>query len=410
MGNGIKPVKVGLIGSGAISYTYLNTLTSGFAAVDVVGCSDLIPERSKARADLFGIRQMTTEEILADPEIEIVVNTTQLWNHNKVTKMILEAGKHAYSEKAMGHDYEGAKANYELAKQKGLMVGSAPDCYMGSAWQTARKLVDDGYIGIPIVCYSQCMRGYGSHERGGKLPPWFTPDPMMGAHGTTVTYDMGGYYINVLINMFGPVKRVSGYSKVFTGNRLFSNTSNPKYGEKIPAEGGENVMLGALEFESGVYGTLVLCSEGFNPEVPRVDIYGTEGHLSLPDPNYFGGWGYDVVLAQRKGSGKECFKMPFTHGFSDTDPSEPAKSGNREPCHNSWRGVAVVDMAYALRRGRKPRSGADLALHTVEIIDAIDKSNVDNQVYTMNTRPDRPAALLPGRYGAVGVMESALDT
>ena len=406
----IKPIKIGLVGSGSISYTYLNTLTSGFSAVEVVGCSDLIPERSKARSELFGIRQMTTEEIMADKEIELVVNTTQLWNHNKVSKMALEAGKHVYSEKAMGHEYEGAKENYELAKKKGLLIGCAPDCYMGSAWQTARKLVDDGYIGIPLVCYSMCMRGYNSHERGGSLPPGFTMDPMMGKRGTTVTYDMGGYYLNVLVNMFGAVKRVSGYSQVFTGDRVHSNTKNDLYGEKLQKEGGENVMLGALEFENGVYGALVLCSEAFGPEVPRVDIYGTEGHLTLPDPNNFGGWGNEVIILQRKGSGRESFKVPFTHGFSDTDPSITPKSGKREPCHNSWRGIAVVDMAYAIRRGRPARSSADLALHIVEIIDSIDKSNVDNQVYTLKSRPAKPVALKPGYYGAPSVMEASLDT
>jgi len=405
----IKPLKIGLVGSGAISYTYLNTLTSGFSAVEVVGCSDLIPEKSKARAELFGIKQMTTEQILADPEIELVLNTTQLWNHHHITKAALEAGKHVYSEKAMDHSFEGAKENYDLAKQKGLLIGSAPDCYMGSAWQTARKLIDDGYIGQPLICYSMCMRGYGSHEVGA-LPPGHVADPMMGTHGTTVTYDMGGYYINVLINLFGPVKRVSGYSKVFTGDRDYYNTTNPNYGSKIPNTGGENVMLGALEFENGVYGSLVLCSEAFSPEVPRVDIYGTEGHLTLPDPNCFGGYGNDVIVLQRKGNGSESFNIPFTHGFSDTEPYLPAKSRQWEPCHNSWRGVAVVDMAYAIRRGRPARSSADLALHTVEIIDAIDKSNVDNQMHTMTSRPDRPAALKPGHYGDVCVMESALDT
>ncbi|MDR3247260.1 MAG: Gfo/Idh/MocA family oxidoreductase [Treponema sp.] len=402
----VKPVKVALIGSGNISYTYLNTLTSGLQIVEVVGCSDLVPERSKARAELFGIRQMTNEQILSDPEIEIVVNTTELWNHNAVTKMILEAGKHAYSEKAMGHNYEGAKVNYDLAKSKGLFVGAAPDCYMGSAWQTARKLIDDGYIGIPLTAYSQCMRGYGADER----PSSKAPDPMMGVHGTTITYDMAGYYLNVLFNLFGPVKRASGYSKAFNGNRKNLNTLHPDYGSPLDTSNtGESIMLGSLEFECGVYGALVLCSEGFNPEVPRVDIYGTDGVLTLPDPNNFGGWGNNVLLT-RKGNPGEVFKVPFTHGFSDTDPAVPAKSGKREPCHNSWRGIAVADMAYAIRRKRQPRSNADLALHTVEILDSIDKSNVDNRVYEIKTRPERPAMLSPGRYGAVTVMESALDT
>ena len=154
---------------------------------------------------------MTTEEILADPEIELVVNTTQLWNHHHVTKAALEAGKHVYSEKAMDHTWEGAKENYELAKKRGLLLGAAPDCYMGSAWQTARKLVDDGYIGQPLIAYAMCMRGYGSHERG-PLPEGFVRDPMMGARGTTITYDMSGYYINVPLTLWC-LKRVSGYSR-----------------------------------------------------------------------------------------------------------------------------------------------------------------------------------------------------
>src|SRR5215469_13131245 len=121
----VKPVKAALIGSGNISYTYLNTLKNGgFTIIDMVGCSDLIPERSKARAELFGIRQMTTEEIMADLEIEMVLNLTQLWNHHGVSKMALEAGKHVYSEKAMDHSYEGAKENFDLAKKKGLLIGA----------------------------------------------------------------------------------------------------------------------------------------------------------------------------------------------------------------------------------------------------------------------------------------------
>ena len=160
-----KPVKVALIGSGNISYTYLNTLTSGFSIIDFVGCSDLIPEKSKARAELFGIRQMTTEEILNDPEIEIVINTTEIFNHSKVTRMILEAGKHCYSEKAMGCTYEEAKANMELAASKGLRLGSAPDIYMGAAYQTARKLIDDGWIGEPVTAQAWCIRGWSISSR-----------------------------------------------------------------------------------------------------------------------------------------------------------------------------------------------------------------------------------------------------
>ncbi|MBQ1984894.1 MAG: Gfo/Idh/MocA family oxidoreductase [Clostridia bacterium] len=407
----IKPVKVALIGSGNISYTYLNTLCNGgFNIIEVVGCSDIIPERSKARAELFGIRQMTNEEILNDPEIEIVINTTQLWNHEAVTRQILEAGKNVYSEKAMGHNYEGAKANYELAKAKGLRLGSAPDCYMGSAFQTARKLLDDGAIGKPLIAHAMCYRGYNAHQA-----PGFPADPMAGSQGTTITYDMAGYYTNILINMLGPVNRVSGYTRFYEDN-VYENPKHPNYKEPVKSElngipRGDSMLLGALEFENGVYGSLTLCSEGFFPETPRMEILGTHGILTMPDPNFFGGWDNQVYITRSGNSvdGKnEVFRVPLTHGFSDTDPSIPPLSGKHEPCHNSWRGLAVVDMAYAIRRGRPHRSSAELALHTVEILDRIEKSCKDNKVYTLESRPERPAPLAPGFYGGA-CAETAID-
>lgn len=407
----LKPVKAALIGSGNISYTYLNTLVNGgFHILDLVGCADLIPERSKARAELFGIRQMTDEEILNDPEIEIVINTTQLWNHSTVTRQILEAGKNAYSEKALGDTYEGAKANYDLAASKGLRLGCAPDCYMGSAFQTARKLIDDGAIGRPLIAHAMCYRGYNTHYAAGD-----PDDPRAGTQGTTITYDMAGYYLNVLVNLLGPVARVSGYNR-FYDERVYENPLHPKYKQPVEREcqgyqKGDSMMLGCLEFENGVYGTLTFCSEGFFPESPRMEILGTEGILTLPDPNFFGGWDNQVYLTRVgnvKDGKNEIFRMPLTHGFSDTDFSIPPLSGKREPCHNSWRGIAVVDMAYAIRRNRPQRSSAELALHTVEIVDAIEQSNKDNTVHTIKSRPQRPAPLTPGFFDG-RVMEASID-
>ncbi len=407
----LKPVKAALIGSGNISYTYLNTLVNGgFNIIDMVGCSDLIPEKSKARAELFGIRQLTNEQILNDPEIEIVVNTTQLWNHTAVTRMILEAGKNAYSEKAMGDTFEGAKANYELAKSKGLRIGSAPDCYMGSAWQTARHLIDSGAIGKPLVAHVMCYRGYNAHHAAGD-----PADPKMGSQGTTITYDMAGYYLNVLVNLLGPVNRVSGFDR-FYSDRVYENPQHPRYKEPVSTEiggypRGDSLMMGCLEFKNGVYASFTLCAEGFFPEEPRVEILGTEGILTLPDPNYFGGWDQQVYL-KRVGNSKdgknEVFRVPLTHGFSDTDPSVPPLSGKREPCHNSWRGIAVVDMAYAIRRNRPHRSSPDLALHTVELMHAIEYSCANNTMYTMTTCPERPAPLTPGFFDP-RVMEASID-
>ena len=399
----LKPVKIALIGSGKISYTYLNTLTrGGFSMVDMVGCSDELPERSKARAEAFGIRQMTNEEILNDPEIEIVLNTTQMWNHHKVSRAILEAGKHVYSEKSMDTSFENAKVICDLAEEKGLRFAAAPDTYMGSAYQTARKLIDDGLIGIPLFANAICFRGYGYHERDGDFP-----FPEMGMKGTSIPYDMAGYYINALVSLLGSVKRVSGYSR-FIDEREFTNPNHPRYGQKVDKKTGPTVAMGCLEFENNCYANMVMCAEGFGPEIPRVEIFGTEGILTLPDPNWFGGWGLDVYL-NRIGNA-ERLKMPFTHGFSDADPSNPAISpitGLNEPAYNSQRGLGVVDMAWAIRRNRTHRNSPELALHAVEVLGAIDKSMEDNTVHTMQTRPGRPRPLAAGFFERSA--EAAID-
>jgi len=400
---GLEPVKVALIGSGNISYTYLNTLSSGFDIVKLVGCSDLIPERGKARAELFGIRHMTTDEILSDPEIEIVLNTTEIFNHTKVTKMILEAGKHAYSEKAAGCAYEETLANVKLAEQKGLRFGCAPDIYMGAAYQTARKLIDDGWIGEPIAAQSWCYRGYGMNTRPDAMPP----DSPFGKKGTTVTYDMAGYYINALVALLGPVARASGFARGME-KHLNDNVRHPDYLKPIASGGGASSLMAALEFENGTYGSLMLTCDGFGPEKPRVEILGTRGTMTIPDPNCFGGYGLDIYITRIGNQGE--FRMPFSHAFGDMDPTAPTKSGKPEPCHNSWRGIAVVDMAYAIRRGRPHRSSAELALHTVEIVSAIEEnSQCCPEVYTISSRPPRPAPLRPGMFGPINVMEAAID-
>ena len=168
----VAPVKVGLVGSGAISKSYLSSMINNFSILDVVGCSDIIPERSKNRAEEFGIEQLTNEEIFNNPEIEIVVNTTYPLSHYEVSKAALLAGKHVHSEKMMAVTLDEGRELLSIAKEKGLRIGMAPDTFLGGGLQTARKLIDAGFIGEPLTARAKVIRGY--HMRG-KLKPTACP-------------------------------------------------------------------------------------------------------------------------------------------------------------------------------------------------------------------------------------------
>jgi predicted dehydrogenase len=264
---------------------------------------------------------------------------------------------------------------------------------MGSAYQTARKLIDDGMIGVPLFAQSFCYRSYNMFQRAGE-PEDVTKSHM--APGSTITYDMAGYYINALVSLLGPVRRVSGFSRFFD-EREYTNPRHPKYKQPV-VKTGNTISMGSFEFENGCYANMVMCQDGFGPEIPRVEIYGTEGVLYCADPNNFGGWWGNDVYLSRIGN-PEKFKMPFTHGFGDIGPDFVSLTGKPEACAGSWRGVAVVDMAWAIRRNRPHRSSAELALHGVEIMDAIERSNDDNKVHILESRPERPAPLAAGCFG-----------
>ena len=274
-------VKVGIVGAGGISYTYLKNLTETFHITEVVGIADIIEERSKRRAEQFHIRQMTVEEIMNDPEIEIVVNLTYPLSHYIISKQALESGKHVFAEKMMSTDFESALELYQLAQSKGLRIGQAPDTFLGGALQTARNLIDKGFIGEPVNAQAMVARCYNltQDENHPDLPFVFTA-------GGSIPYDMGCYYLHALIHLLGPVKTVAGLSKTFHPKEMQRNPRNPGYNKpfdmKFPTS-----MTGALDFYNGCYGTFTAISDSHREETARLEIYGTEGTLILQDPNYF---------------------------------------------------------------------------------------------------------------------------
>ena len=185
-----KPMKTAIIGCGMISGNYLENCINKYKVLDIVGCSDIKPERSKAKAEKYGIRQMTNEEIWNDPEIELVINITNHTSHYEVSKKSLLAGKHVHGEKMMAVELEEGAELVALAKEKGLYITGAPDTYLGAGLQTARQIVDAGMIGTPVAATITLVRGY-HHER-------YRTDPerrFAFRPGGGIIFDMGCYYL-----------------------------------------------------------------------------------------------------------------------------------------------------------------------------------------------------------------------
>lgn len=371
-----KPVKVGLIGSGAISGTYLNNMVNTFSILDVVGCSDVIPERSAKRAAEYGVKDLTNDQILSDPEIEIVVNTTFPKAHYEVSKRILLSGKHCHSEKMMAVTLAEADELLDIAKKNNLRFGMAPDTFLGSSWQTARKLIDSGFIGEPLYAVAMVVRGYHAAGEGNDVS-------MVMDAGGGIPFDMGGYYLHALIHLLGPIRAVTGFAKTRGEDRMYVNPRNPHYGETFKFN-TINMLSGTLEFHSGVYGSLTAMSDGFG-EQPRVEIYGTDGILICGNPNEYGN---PVYFKNKRG---EMQSIPHTHGYGD-------------PCK---RGIGVADMAWAIRNGRPHRCDG-IGYHAFEAIHGIWEATKTGKTHIMQSKPAQPAPL-PSGFLDGAVQERALD-
>lgn len=363
----MKSFNVAVIGCGMISGAYLGELcqkgANRYNIINVVGCSDIKPERSKAKAEEFGIRCMTNQEIFDDPTIDIVINLTNHTSHFVVSKQALLAGKHVYSEKMMTITLDEAKELGEIAKSKELLFCCAPDTFLGSAMQTARAYVDSGLIGDVVAGTAVVVRGY-HHER-------YRTDPerrFAFCPGGGIMYDMGCYYLASLINLLGGIKRACGFSQIRGANdRLYANPKNPDYGKVMKIESPNNA-CGVLEFENGALVSLMTSSEGVN-DTNYFTLFGTKGTIRLIDPNCFDG---DVFVST--GIGAEA-RLPVTHTLKLS------------------RGAGVADMCYAIKNNREPRCSFERAIHMLEAGCAIMFSAESGRYHEMETSCTRPAPL-----------------
>jgi predicted dehydrogenase len=356
---GPEKVGIGMIGCGVISGAYL-TAAKGFPILEIRGLADMNPAAAEARAREFGLKAMSVEALLADPAVEIVLNLTIPKAHVEVGLRALDAGKHVYSEKPLGVAFKEGRKLVERAALKKLRVGCAPDTFLGGAHQTCRKLIDSGKIGVAVggTAFFMCP----GHERWHPQPDFYYQ-----AGGGPVL-DMAPYYVTDLVNLLGPVARVSAMTSMPKPQRVI--TSQPRHGQRIPVEVATHA-AGLLEFASGA---LVQMSMSFDVPAHRhlpIEIYGTKGSLIVPDPNRFGG---EIEFAVEKDK------------WTPVQTAMPYADGN-------FRSIGLADMAHALRSKRPHRASGDLALHVLEVMEAFDRSAKSGKAIAITTRPERPAPL-----------------
>jgi len=365
----LKKVKVGIIGCGAISPAYFKGC-SVFEILEVVACADLDMEKAKARAAEFNVPKVcTVNELLADPEIEIVVNLTVPKAHAEIDLAILNAGKHVFSEKPFSLNRVEGKKILDLAASKKLRVGCAADTFLSSGAQTCRKLIDDGWIGTPIgaTAFMVCH----GHESWHPSPEFYYEV------GGGPMFDMGPYYLGSMINLLGPVTRVTGMTKTSFPERRI--TSKPKFGKVVKVEIPTHV-AGVMEFAGGVIGTILMSFDVWGAQVPSIEIYGTMGTLSVPDPNGTGG----PVKCLRVGNNWSEF--PITHPYGTEG--------------YPGRGLGVADLAYAIRTGRAVRASGEMAYHIVDIMESIHDAAREGKRIDLTTTCAQPKAVPTGlSYG-----------
>ena len=363
-----QPTQIGIIGCGTISGIYLQNAQK-FDDIQVAACADLRLAAAQARAEEYGVpKACSVQDLLADPQIEVVVNLTPHRAHGEVGIAALEAGKSVYNEKPLAVHREQGQRMLALASEKGLRVGGAPDTFLGGAWQTARKLIDDGVIGEPVGALI-CLQARVGPRRNRRVSDdgyisFYQTDFF--EFGVTWIFDRGPYYFNAIINLLGPVRRVTASAR--------------KTWEKREGWGGwaevktPTHIAGIMDFCNGAVGSVMITSDVYGTGLPHIEVYGSEGSLRCIDPNWFGG-----QLYLRKADNADLVPVESQFGYNENS-----------------RGLGIADMAVAMRSGRPHRASGEMAYHVIDIIHSLHEASQENRHIELDSTCERPMPLPQG--------------
>jgi predicted dehydrogenase len=360
----MEKTKVGIVGCGNISGIYLENLTKTFTNTQVYAICDLVKERAEEAANKYNIPNIfTLEEILECKEVSIIVNLSTPKGHFDICKKALEAGKHVYVEKPLSLEFEQGQQLLKIAKENNLLIGCAPDTFLGAGLQTCRKAIDDGLIG-DVIGATAFMVCHG-HES------WH-PDPEFYYElGGGPMFDMGPYYLTALVSLIGPVKTVAGMTAITFDQRII--TSEKKFGKIINVEVPTHV-AGTMQFANGAIANIITSFDVWGSTLPRIEIYGSTGTLIVPDPNPFGG---DVKIKTYFSSDFET--LPLTHIYAENS-----------------RGIGVADMAYSINENKVNRANGEMACHVLETMHAFHQSSNEKKYVELATQCKRPEPLPQG--------------
>lgn len=361
-------MKTAVVGCGAISDIYLKNMMEVFPILEVTACCAAHLENAQKKAEQYGIRACTYEEILQEKEIELVVILTPAPTHYGLIKEALLAGKHVYTEKTMTIDLKEAAELKALAKEKGLYLGAAPDTFLGAAWQRARKAIDDGLIGEVTsfqICANRNLDFLASLFSFLRMP------------GGGICYDYGVYYLTGLVSLLGPVDSVSA---VVSNRKMVRSNPIPgtkDFGVEYVYE-NESQVSAVLQLESGITGNFALNGDSIMHDLAQFVIYGTKGVLKLADPNQFGG------------------EISIISWNPETSEVETEILDNEYPYAENSRGLGPAEMAEAISEGRENRASAELSYHVLEVIEQMMKSGESRRFEKVVSTCKRPEPLYTG--------------
>lgn len=360
----MERVNVAILGCGNISPRYLRSLCRVFSMVRVCGVCDIIPERAQRAAQEYGIETIYADEdqLMADPQVDIVVNLTQPAQHTRLNKKIVGCGKHLYTEKPLAMTREDGQDILLLAKKRGVQVAGAPDTFLGAGLQTARRVLEEGRIGraLSATAFMTCH----GHEHWHPDPDYYYQPgagPMM---------DMGPYYLTALVHLLGPIESIAGASS--TGFPKRTVTSPGREGEVIDVNVSTHVS-GVINFHSGAIGLVMMSFDIWHAQLPFIEIYGTEGTLSVPDPDRFDG---PVKIFR---PGMEGYEEVPLEGFAE-----------------DTRGAGVADLACSVRNNRPARAGGEQLYHVLDAMRAFEDSHREGMVYRLRSTASVPPMLPAG--------------